>query len=667
MRKRFAVCTFALSPRKIEGRSFDLIFAPKDARSRFAKWEGRRIDAKGGSSTRHRWTRSIVDRVFHEPVPKLLSDQEVRLVGSENSGSSSALRIVLLWEELHRNLEQSPSAVLGLLDIANSRSGADPSVIASLQPAIAKAAHRAVAILPAKDAWEFIGALTKKMRGSAFASALPAIGDAAGDLAAKSPGGAIELVEQPDAQAALSAIVPQIANGLRMGFGDTAEHALAQAHPLALSRLISSSPELAATLASSETMIRRFAEILPQLPPDSFDAVKETLLPALLQDFQREAFVPLAASLSIEELLEQARHLAAANMFAAESFIPLLINRTHELGAEGKLRDLLVTFDASEGRNQLLAAILGPTEEDVYWLLDQRSIGAELKESLFMELLRQSTTNAFASLFRNDQSADLIVRNIPDSASDILLRAADEIQLPLSVHVELVSRLLPIVSQHQARDLLWRVIERCLRDETLENGPTTIAHFVDLLGERLDGNRLARAGLSKDLPPALLNRNMVAFGATVEKARDRLLLAIDDIACSLSERYSLDLDGAAGIACAELFSEAESLNRGAHLRASGRLLPTLLRSRQAPVSPVIAATFPAVYHELAKEDDVPDLLRFIPFFDWDRCKSARRELVDAFLRSRTWSPGDLALTAFRAGERRRLLSGSTALEKPGLG
>ena len=32
LRRRFAVSTFARSPRKIGGRDFDLVFAPKDAR-----------------------------------------------------------------------------------------------------------------------------------------------------------------------------------------------------------------------------------------------------------------------------------------------------------------------------------------------------------------------------------------------------------------------------------------------------------------------------------------------------------------------------------------------------------------------------------------------------------------------------------------------------------
>jgi len=62
-----------------------------------------------------------------------------------------------------------------------------------------------------------------------------------------------------------------------------------------------------------------------------------------------------------------------------------------------------------------------------------------------------------------------------------------------------------------------------------------------------------------------------------------------------------------------------------------------------------------IYRELAKKDDVPDLLKFVPFFDWDRCKAARRELVDAFLASSVWRPSDLALTACRSSDLGRIL------------
>ncbi|MEX2745795.1 hypothetical protein AB3480_31825 [Rhizobium mongolense] len=152
-----------------------------------------------------------------------VSDEEIRLTGAKDSSGSSALRIALLWEELQRNLQRSPTAALGLLDIANSRSETDPGTVASLQPAIAKAAHSAVENFPSSEAWEFIGALAKKTRDSAFAAALPLIGDAAGNLAAKSPGSAVVFIEQSALHDAVLAILPQIASGLKEGFGPNVE------------------------------------------------------------------------------------------------------------------------------------------------------------------------------------------------------------------------------------------------------------------------------------------------------------------------------------------------------------------------------------------------------------------------------------------------------------
>lgn len=67
-----------------------------------------------------------------------------------------------------------------------------------------------------------------------------------------------------------------------------------------------------------------------------------------------------------------------------------------------------------------------------------------------------------------------------------------------------------------------------------------------------------------------------------------------------------------------------------------------------------AATFPSIHRELAKADEVPDIFKLIPFFDWDRSKAARHELVDAFMSS-SWPPSDLAMTACHANEVTRIM------------
>lgn len=139
IRRRFALSTFALSPRKIRGRDFDLVFAPSNAKAKFSDWQGRRVDGRSTQGDRHRWTGTIVHRVFEAPVPRLLSDREVSLLGDRDTDSAATLRIALLWDELLDKLDRTPTAALGLLDIANSGLISSAEAVRSLEPQLAEA------------------------------------------------------------------------------------------------------------------------------------------------------------------------------------------------------------------------------------------------------------------------------------------------------------------------------------------------------------------------------------------------------------------------------------------------------------------------------------------------------------------------------------------------
>ena len=164
MRRNFSLCTFALSPRTLAGKSFDLLFAPKSARTRFSDWEGRRIEAaEKAAAERHRWTSILTQRIFYSPVPHLLDDDSLKaLVADDSEESESLLRLSLLWDELREKAIGSPTAVLGLIDIANSRS-AVASTWEILEPAIAKAITTAAESLEIKNAWSFLTALLGKL------------------------------------------------------------------------------------------------------------------------------------------------------------------------------------------------------------------------------------------------------------------------------------------------------------------------------------------------------------------------------------------------------------------------------------------------------------------------------------------------------------------------
>src|SRR5205814_1989602 len=70
LKQNFSVSTYALAPRKIEGRPFDLIFAPRGARSRFSDWSGRRIDGTT-KSDRHPWSQLVSEKIFEAEDPDL--------------------------------------------------------------------------------------------------------------------------------------------------------------------------------------------------------------------------------------------------------------------------------------------------------------------------------------------------------------------------------------------------------------------------------------------------------------------------------------------------------------------------------------------------------------------------------------------------------------------
>ena len=89
LKQSFSVCSYALGPRLASGRPFDLVFTPKELRSRFAKWEGRRID--GGNerekSVRHRWSVATARKIF---CPRLTLSVFLQVIAPVMSPSSDS-------------------------------------------------------------------------------------------------------------------------------------------------------------------------------------------------------------------------------------------------------------------------------------------------------------------------------------------------------------------------------------------------------------------------------------------------------------------------------------------------------------------------------------------------------------------------------------------------
>ncbi|MER9651428.1 hypothetical protein [Mesorhizobium sp. M0199] len=656
LRRKFAVSTFARSPRKIAGRDFDLVFAPKDARAKFADWNGRRVDGRSGQGARHRWTGAIVERVFDQPYPRLLTSNEVGLVGGGDPDidNAAALRIALLWDELVGKLDTTPTAALGLLDIANSGKVIDMLALKALEPSLADTAHRVSATFPEIEAWSFLGALARKLQGRSMPQGRAAVAEAVEQLAARAPEGAVALLSQEDPRGVVADLLPSIAAGIGGTFTDRSERALLEAEPEVLGRLLAEGGPLIGHVADDHPLIDRLGQVLPQLDFLTLDVVGRGLLPLLTEDWQIPAAAPLLFRLDGPQLALELRRLGTANDFGSTQLATLVLDRALSGASKDEVREALVELRPTARRDDMIARTLVPCVEDAHWLVKSGALDQKTVATMLVDLLRQADDRQFAALLIDQDVGELAVRKLEEGAPKLLLRALSGEALPVAAFARIVQRVLGGLDADTRLKLAKHALGRLLSSHFGDDEVTFLASLLSAVGDKLDGAWAARIGLAKGVDAALASRNMIAFQKATQPARLRVIWSIDEVAQVLRDRRSFDLDAAAAEACAAIMFDAEKVTPQALLAAAGHLLPTLLRSRNQPVSLMIAAAFPPIHREFAKADDVPELFKFIPFLDWDRCKAARHELVDAFMSS-SWPPRNLALTACRTKEVTKIL------------
>ncbi|MCF6117153.1 hypothetical protein L2449_09530 [Mesorhizobium muleiense] len=656
LRRRFALSTFALSPRKVSGRDFDLLFAPRDARSKFADWNGRRVDGRAVQGGRHPWTGAIMSRVFDQAYPRLLSDTEIGLVGGADPDidNSAAFRIAMMWEDLVAKLHTTPTAALGLLDIANSGKVRDSLALKAIEPALADAAHQASATLPEVEAWSFLGALARKLQGRSMQVGRAAVAEAVEELAARAPEGAVTLLSQDDPRGVVADLLPKIASGIGGAFTNRAERALLEADPAVLGRLLAQDGPLIGRVADDRPLVNRLETVLPQLDATTLDAISRGLLPLLTQDWQIPAAEPLLGRLDGPQLAMELRHLGEVNDFGATQLADLVLGRALSASSREEVRSALLSLSSSARRDAMIARTLIPSVEDARWLLDSDALDESAATSMLVDLLRQADDGQFAAMFVDKVVGERAIDMLTTRAPDLCLRAMSGDALPIAMFARILPRVLDGLAGDAKAKLAKHALDRGLRGRFGDGEVAFLALTLSIVGDQLDGAWAARIGLAKSIDAATASRNMIAFNSATQLARLRMIQSVAYVAQVLRDRVSFDLDEEAVEACAALMFDAEKVIPSALLEAAGYLLPTLLRSRNRPVSLMIAATFPPIYREFAKSDEVPEFFKFIPFFDWDRCKAARHELVNAFMSS-SWPPRNLALTACRTNEIARIM------------
>jgi hypothetical protein len=657
MRRRFTVSTFCNSPRTIAKKSFDLVFAPVEARSRFSDWKGRRVDGTKATPSRHRWSSKIADEVFLAPYPSLSALDAFGEMAGDEKGNEEVLRLSLLWSELASKVVTEPHAALGLLDIANTRKSRKAALVTELVPVLARAVTTAASNMLPSEAWRFLQVLVAKLGETRWRlSLIRSVRSSTLSLAQRHPVEAVEAISQ------LKEGGDYFLKGMAVGIAKTdtfepAARSIAALPADVLLRTVLAAPELTARLLGGEYGIEpALAVSIASASGNAVATARKLILPQLVDDRHAGVLMALLANAGAATIAIEAVRLKNANGFTAMALNDVLVNVAQREGEIGPLREVVVKAFQSQASNAMLRKLVGPNIEDVRWILGAMdSVDARLP-TLLIEVLTSATKSQLRSIFLQQGMLAEVYRVIGQlrASTEVLACIVENVPLQSANDIAIVIQLLFHINGPRAMGIAVAGLEAALPNDFGVDREQIISDLLNRVGEQLDSVRILKIGVGQGVQAALASKNLVLFDRSEPAIRSKFVrypLALVD---TIVERRELDLSYVGSEAVGRLLWDSDSVDHHSFSLASAKLFSFVKNAKVEAVSPIIAASFPSVYHELKKEN-LPDIFSYVfLFLDWDRCKVARSELAHALLHS-NWRPKDIALAAARAGEADRII------------
>lgn len=671
-RRTFATCTWCLAPRKLKGRDFDLVFAPRDARNRFSDWEGRRIEVTSRpSEARHRWTGDLVRALFFYPHPTLGAWDELGILDSDRSGDEGALRLSLMWRELEAKARTTPNAVLGMLDILNSQNVRPATARARLEPLVMNAIKLASNESAPDGTWRFyltlLGKFLDKLPSSTL---LRQLRNASAHLAADHPASAISILRETDDQGRL---LPEV---LAAGMGDGLSHASFCSEPVfepteigrrSLLRLIAYSKRFSSSLAKGVRVCpqRWNSAIIGALEATDADLIRRArrnLLPALDRATHAPLLPPLLTGLTASELASAVRTVGKATDFEVEEFDRPLVAAARGDDALRSLREAILEGRPGAGADRFLLSALRLDRQDVTWLLTR--VPPDRGRVILAKLVDRAEDGLVQMFMRDDDCVSEVLDFLlaePAEYARPIARLLLSGRLDTSAFVNTALRVYAHLSYPERNRVAIDLLRRSL-GELPPNSPVDVNLILAEAADEVDAGDLIFLLTQPRANAHRVAANIAAVSSSTEAIHYKVMSRVDDLTNRLISRGTHGFNEATYIQWASLIEASHSIAPEAHLRAAIEALSYALKQPRYPLSRLIIVSFPSVYRQLLGSKGESDF-EFIPsilllplsfFTDWDRAKSARKELVEAFLFS-NWPPSDLLLTALDAGIDQKVL------------
>ncbi len=514
--------------------------------------------------------------------------------------------------------------------------------------------------MPPDEAWRFLQVLIGKLGRTQWQLSLA--------RSVRSSTMSLALLRPLEAVAAIPALLEEeggdfLMSGMAEGLAnakpfDPVGAALAELSGPHLLRLLLAARSLAALALGGDFGIEPALEAgVEQVELNERSEARRRLTQHLVGDRHAGLLRLFLSSAPGDDVVAEAERLRLANALEQSDLNDVIVEAARRTGASTGVRQVVAKAARSPIVDSMLRSLLEPTAADIDWILDGlREADGRRQQQLLLDVLGSASSDQLRSIVARPgvlaKSVDLLGAEV--GATELLARIAESVPMEARDLVALVVRILPNVPGRRGSAIAAKALETALGRDFAPDRDRLLAGLLDRAGGELDGARSIVSGVAQGIERALASRNLILFDGAAPATRIELLKVPEMLADAVIGRHVLDLSYEASEAVGRLLWDAEAIDMRGFLRGSAKLLPFAMRERGRAASPIIASAFPSVYRELQQEGR-PDFASFVfPFFDWDRSKTARRELAQALLTSK-WRPRDIALAAARAGDAERIL------------
>ena len=669
MRGSFSVCTYALAPRTLLGRPFDLVFAPKSVQARFARWEGRRIDgARTHVADRNRWAYVLAERVLQNQKPHLVSAESACVFGSDGDDTADRrLRLALLWEVLREQVDRSPKAVLGLIDIANSIPS-ESHAWTILQPIVAQCIHAAAHSLGTTASWDFFATLVRKLEQTIDTIDSVVLGRALFSAARE--------LARRDWKTALASVIVEtrfdIGYGIDIVRGVSATISIDST--VEMTRALGAIPSyrlLPVALLTDDLLERMFlitdpdadAELIRNLTDGIRNLASDILNRAmvrLLRLIRGDQHVAVLGAI-LSHATAAGRVVLAVRVVwhRASCRTPtvgeVLCAAAETSGCRHEARRAFVGVSSDEQTERCVARLLKLEECDVEWLLEDSRLSGR-RERLLVGLIDGASDSDLERVLAGEQRTASVVRLFVRDLRRYWRAALRVVDLPgitARDYIEFGLRILDVASGAARKTLAHSLTVRILTDLALRRADVQKL-TVEMIATDVDIASVLDAVFALDSGGRQVTRALAAFEQLDPVIYEAILGHVKRVIKLVARRRDFDLSLEGSAALARLIERTKQRDPHTYLELCSLILPYAMASRRRPASQIVVVTFPALYDELRGGRSISWFGDVFEFLDWDRCKVARNELVRAFMES-NWPPADLGITAYRAGDLKRIL------------